>query len=436
MKSTLTISLLLLLCFERAFGADLETKGAKTNESKWSVDFLIVDETGTPLPNVKISVAYLDTSKPGAVTITNWAEHMSYTNGITDKNGLCQFSGVGTPDAWQCHFEKEGYQKKFRMYAGPSDYTGFNGPGSAHQNHTEMLVSIGASPKAYPKWSMTIKAVDDAGNPVEGATATIYYHLNDAANGLTDSNGLFTFSTNTASWDIALEAQKAGYYNARNTIDLGPREDYDPARWNQTVLLPLRKIGKPIPMFARRKEEGMVLQKEDEPMGFDLKAGDWVAPYGKGSHTDMIFTLLHRQIISRTQFDCTLKVSFPNKGDGICVAPSEEFPGSAFRTSRTAAENGYEPELTLRFRNSELATNVFGYFIRVETSLDENGNVKSALYGKIPGGFKLYAGTIKPHSGMGFTYYLNPTPNDRNLEFDPKRNLSQNLKLLEGVNEP
>jgi hypothetical protein len=68
--------------------------------------------------------------------------------------------------------------------------------------------------------------------------------------------------------------------------------------------------------------------------------------------------------------------------------------------------------------------------------LDENGNVKSALFGKISGNFKLYAGTIKPHSGMGFDYYLNPTPNDHNLEFDPKHNLSTNLKLLEGVNAP
>jgi len=37
---------------------------------------------------------------------------------------------------------------------------------------------------------------------------------------------------------------------------------------------------------------------------------------------------------------------------------------------------------------------------------------------------------------MGFDYYLNPTPNDRNVEFDPKRNLMKNLKPLEEVTEP
>ena len=37
---------------------------------------------------------------------------------------------------------------------------------------------------------------------------------------------------------------------------------------------------------------------------------------------------------------------------------------------------------------------------------------------------------------LRFTYYLNPTPNDRNMEFDPKRNLFQNLKSTEQVNMP
>ena len=56
--------------------------------------------------------------------------------------------------------------------------------------------------------------------------------------------------------------------------------------------------------------------------------------------------------------------------------------------------------------------------------MDKDGNVKSALYGKIYGGF------------MQFRYYLNPTPNDRNVEFDPKQNLLQGLKPTEQVTAP
>ena len=64
------------------------------------------------------------------------------------------------------------------------------------------------------------------------------------------------------------------------------------------------------------------------------------------------------------------------------------------------------------------------YFFRVRTLLDEHGNVKSALYGKIYGDF------------MQFAYYLNPTPNDRNVEFDPKQNLLHGLKPTEEVTAP
>ncbi len=56
--------------------------------------------------------------------------------------------------------------------------------------------------------------------------------------------------------------------------------------------------------------------------------------------------------------------------------------------------------------------------------MDERGNIVSAHYGKIYGDF------------MQFSYYLNPTPNDRNVEFDPKQNLLKNLKSDEGVSAP
>jgi hypothetical protein len=64
------------------------------------------------------------------------------------------------------------------------------------------------------------------------------------------------------------------------------------------------------------------------------------------------------------------------------------------------------------------------YYIRVRTKVDDRGNIVSAHYGKIYGDF------------MQFKYYLNPTINDRNVEFDPKQNLMKNLKPLEGVDAP
>lgn len=285
------------------------------------------------------------------------------------------------------------------------------------------------------EWRITVKVADDNGNPVVNAHVGTGYFSGGPQNidGVTDTNGIVvvTHSDTPAlmAYLISFRVEKDGYYPTWHQIDLGP--GYDAKKWNSTVNLTLKKIGKPIAMYAKKEETKV--QQEDKPMGFDLMAGDWVMPLGKGFHTDMFFTV-HRKIISVHEFDCTLTVTFPNKGDGIAVAPTEPDVGSDFKTSRTAAESGYEPRLELRYTNGENSPS--GYFVRVRTELDQDGNIKSALYGKIPGGFRFYAGTRVPQAGMGFDYYLNPTPNDRNLEFDPKENLIKDLSFIERIKEP
>jgi hypothetical protein len=288
---------------------------------------------------------------------------------------------------------------------------------------------------ANHEWKVSIKVVDEAGNPIAGAKASVGYFSKSqpaSIDGLTETNGVFTASHYAFSGELGFTAEKTGYYmTIEKEYELGFPYNY--ARWNPNPVLVLKKIGNPIPMYAKRVE--VKLQQVGKPMGFDLEAGDWVTPLGKGFHADMFFTV-QRKIISRLEYDCTLTVTFPNQGDGIVVAPPVPDTGSEFKTSRTASENGYEPELDLHYSNTNQPPSVFGYFIRVRTELNPDGTVKSALYGKIQGGFRFYAGTIKPTSGMGFTYYLNPTPNDRNLEFNPKKNLVKDLKPLEQVKEP
>jgi hypothetical protein len=55
-------------------------------------------------------------------------------------------------------------------------------------------------------------------------------------------------------------------------------------------------------------------------------------------------------------------------------------------------------------------------------------------YGKIHGPIRFWI--EPPEATLSMTYYLNPTPNDRNLEFDPKKNLFTDLKPDERVYEP
>ena len=282
-----------------------------------------------------------------------------------------------------------------------------------------------------PEWKVTLKVVDDTGNPVAGAKATII--STNQIKGLTDTNGIFVASHRDKSFALAFDVKKAGYYSFWQRYEMGWANEYNYAKWNPTVKIILRKIGNPIPMYAKAQE--MKFPKLDEPVGFDLMAGDWVTPYGKGFHTDLLFKA-HREIKNDREYTAKLTVTFPSKGDGIIVALTEPTDGSEFKTARIAAETGYQPDLVSDYSNIAKPAPVFGYFIRVRTELSENGNVKSALYGKIAGNFRFYAGTIAPTSGMGFTYYLNPTPNDRNVEFNPKQNMIKDLKPIQEINEP
>ena len=57
--------------------------------------------------------------------------------------------------------------------------------------------------------------------------------------------------------------------------------------------------------------------------------------------------------------------------------------------------------------------------------MNEKGEILEACYGKIYGDIGTVADK-KNLYGVTFLYYLNPKPNDRNLEWDMKNNLCPN----------
>jgi hypothetical protein len=288
-----------------------------------------------------------------------------------------------------------------------------------------------------PKWSVTLKVVDEAGSPVPEALVTVGYEAPtrqgesssfDKKTGRTDTNGLFTVSGHSSFW-LGISAEKSGCYTTRQGYELGAAYQYEAKKWHPTLKLELKKIGKPIAMYAKRVNLGLpVLGK---PVGFDLTAGDYVAPHGKGNAPDLIFTgTLDKRAENDSDYELT--VGFPNPGDGIQEfrVPFLLTEGSELRSPHEAPVDGYQPQwvqLDSRKPGQPVKSNRDrnrNYFFRVRTVLDEKGDVKSALYGKIYGDF------------MQFRYYLNPEPNSRNVEFDPKQNLLKGLKSFEEVTSP
>jgi hypothetical protein len=280
------------------------------------------------------------------------------------------------------------------------------------------------------QWHATVTVLDEMSEPVAGASVRMSWYIKtpdgyptfDKVDGLTSPKGMVELShLANGSIDLGFRATKKGYYPSSAAHEFGKFRDDDPAKWTPKIRLILKRIGTPIPMYAKSVNLGMPVF--DKAAGYDLMNGDWVAPYGTGISTDILFT---GHLNKRSEFDSDyqLVVSFPNQGDGIkdFTVPDEE-KGSGLRSAHEAPSDGYLVEWIQRDirrpTNSKMTDRDEhrSYYFRVRTVLDEHGNVKSALYGKIYGDF------------MQFRYYLNPTPNDRNVEFDPKHNLFKGERI-------
>lgn len=277
------------------------------------------------------------------------------------------------------------------------------------------------------EWTATVKVIGEDANPVTGADVAIQYIVSTPQGsdqpsygeikGLTDSNGLFSASHTDSSWGLGVIGSKADYYNTH----IGHQFYFDEKNRHPAFTIILKTIGKPIPMYAK-SITSIEFPVFNKAIGYDLMAGDWIAPYGKGVNTDFIFSENHVDAAS----GYTFVVSFPNNGDGIqefnapALLQDAAAGQSDLRSLHEAPASGYQSQF-VQTRGPDPNRN---FYFRVRTVLDTDGNVKSALYGKIYGDF------------MQFRYYLNPTLNDRNVEFDTKRNLLGGLQSFEAVSAP
>jgi hypothetical protein len=179
------------------------------------------------------------------------------------------------------------------------------------------------------------------------------------------------------------------------------------------------------------------------PIGYDLLAGDWTAPYGNGKEADIVFGL-ERNYRSSSDYAATLSIAMARNQDGFAsIAARDTVAESLLRFPRQAPESGYiETNIVLTVsahpgqgEKRTFSTPAQNLFFRVRTEVDENGRVKKALYGKLIG--PIECGLHDTKTGkLRLTYYVNPKPNDRNLEFDPEKNLFKNLEWFEQVKDP
>ncbi|MCZ7592176.1 MAG: carboxypeptidase-like regulatory domain-containing protein [Kiritimatiellae bacterium] len=282
---------------------------------------------------------------------------------------------------------------------------------------------------------ITLRVVDSTGKPVEKAELSVAFWASDSSanavvsEGKTDTNGYYVAAGKTIH-SMNYTITKDGYYKTtgeywfyRRGEDCVKNGRWQP--WNTTNTAVLKEHRNPTAMYVKYVDEPVPVR--DVPVGFDLEVGDWVAPYGKGKRPDLFFTY-KAKVQDFWNGSLELIIACTNKMDGFFRVQKDM--GSDFRSAYEAPTSGYQLEVRFAFvttTDRDVKVEKLGdteyLVLRVQTVLDDKGNIVSARYGKIYGPIEFGVG--KEHH-IRFSYYFNPTANDRNIEFDLSRDLLEN----------
>lgn len=316
-----------------------------------------------------------------------------------------------------------------------------------------LLVLIFATAQLFaetlPEARLTIRLVDEDGNSLTGMPVTVGFS-EEIRNGYSDASGCFSATGKERLGDLRCGCTAGGYYPS----DLPYRYsavDTNGNSWlpsNPVVTMMVRKVISPVPVYAKRVETRIPTTNQN--WGFDLNVADWVRPQGKGIVSDLVFRVDGFWKNYRDN-DSVLTLSLAPPNDGlipISYSPTATPMGSEFFLPRQAPENGYQSPLHWhRLRkavpgssNDEVVDDLRrsgSYLFRVRSSANSSGVITNAYYGAIPGCIDFAgAGADKEGSWLRFTYYMNPSNNDRNLEFDLNKNTSKDWTSPEADRAP
>ena len=240
---------------------------------------------------------------------------------------------------------------------------------------------------------------------------------------VTNNKGFVKLRFRSFGFPRGISAVKNEYYTSRIPI----KHEGD---WRSPRLLPypmkktvvLKKIRNPIPLIVTAFHEFKWPGSLDEPIGFDMVRSDWMPPHGRGEHEDVQFLITLKSDVELSKNFGILTVSIIGENNGlVSILKKQMTPDSSLTFPNTAPLEGYIniPIIVdvLKSANDKIQN----HFFRIRTELDEHDNVVSALYGRM----EYIHNSIMGFKTLRFYYWLNPTPNDCNLEWDGKTNLFQ-----------
>jgi hypothetical protein len=272
---------------------------------------------------------------------------------------------------------------------------------------------------AEPRLKATFHVSDaESGSILTNSSVTVYNDGWDTKN--VDENGNCSFEGEGMSFGWKARAKSDGYYDSE------PRAEFSSINhilgrwepWNPTVEALMRPKKNPVPM-VHVYTEWKSIPKASESVGYDLEAGDWVAPHGKGTRADFTVHFSGYFQDAKKGSEARYILSFPNKFDGIQQYVCPKDMNSSFRWPYEAPLDGYLPSLE-KFKHWDRygmpdksnydETN--NYIFRVRSRQREDGTLE-ACYGMIEGELEYI-----PQGKIKFKYWFNPTPNERSLEWN------------------
>ncbi len=310
-----------------------------------------------------------------------------------------------------------------------------------------ILISLSLTACGDPVQKFKVSVVDESNTPMKGVEVAAWFNKKGKSSpldsykvaGSTDADGFVELQGETVWYQTSVSAEPEGFYKSMKYDHWTIKRDgnrWEP--WPVEVNLVMKKIRNPKPMYVVKFDGQIWLNFPDKqlgPFGFDLMAGDWVRPNGKGEVPDLLIEG-RKDDPNDTAMNPKGKIllSFSNPADGIISM--KDTGGSILVGPSMVPSEGYQNQW--EFTNwkphptePKLISWDFGeevFVVRVRTKLDEFGKVESSHYGKFDGRI---LGRMSPSAPrILMTYYLNGAPNDPGLEWDMKTNLIQDTSRM------
>lgn len=319
---------------------------------------------------------------------------------------------------------------------------------------TRLLILLAGAVAGASGGELRLLLVDESGQPCAGARATVVFTTPELGAeqvraGVSDPGGAFV-ARGTAIGRVLVRADAPGRY----PVDL----ELPPADEPRELRLILREVRRPVALHVRRfRVEWSVADAppagsvEVATYDLDLERGEPLPPRGRGQRAD-VRVRIERQFVGwkfppavmaelrapqggvalgeadarllHGRWQARFELTVPEPGGGLVEVSADYLPYSALPMPHLAPAQGYAPVRSWACRTGErggedLRKPQRGYFLRVRPVRDASGAIAAWHHAKLIAGLQLDA-----RGELGLTVHFNPVAGDRNLEFDPTRNLS------------